>query len=898
MDAKLPPIPPKDDDDDLQDLPQPPPKFAPSSRASPSLPPLTPSAPSSPPQSPAVQPTPSDASKPKKSNPLNDLIDTERSYVDQLTGVIRKVAAAWSRSNLPPTELDTMFRSIESVYKANRSLLAKLKEIGTNPSSPKALGDLLMRWIDDLETPYSNYCAKYSSGFDEWEPVQSNPKLASVLSTFSAATPPPASVLSNPSDPPLWTLDILFLLPKGRLKYYKKLYTRLLKSTAPGRSDHRLLVGAVSKLDRLFDTLEQREKVKVGESSTSPTPKTPPESEDQVVMDMRSLSMRSSGLEPAPRDSAATNSETSSLRDSSTSGGERLSKDTISTSISRGSSATMSMPITELERRLSTQRTLDIFTMNPKAVRLQMVPPSLPFTREMRCSLDIVIRLTPRATGVELVHSRGHIFLLSDLFLICERMTPEERSQQVDGADMWLCYPPLAGKVLRVSEVPGQDTLLQVHIMRKETLILEAESVKARDALIRDFKECTEFASSVGPISKQPPPPLPPLPGSLKPMSAPTTPSDRQDSVSPRASFEPRADQHRSFDGPPAGAPLPIAKDHSLSPRPSVSSSNGSISAGQRLSPGQSLGPGQIIDPGQVYRSTSMASHRSYDSTRSGYDSGPPPMNGPHPMMPGIPPNDVMQRGQQPFNPHPNFPPPNQQPFGRPIGPGMGPISRPPSAPSGQPNGLRKGPSTRSLSSMHDEYRSPPASAPPLPHHPGGYPPSQYNPNFHPGPGYGPNPTLHSPQPRAVLPSAQLDLVRSSTFRSDESSPPNSPINEPSALPSGPVTSIIAATMKCKVFLKQQHAQWKSLGSAKLKVYKQSPTNLKQLVVESEKDKVMISTIILSDGVERVGKTGVAVEVTDQGRRTGIVYMIQLRNETSAGGLFTTLLEGSDRSRG
>jgi len=111
---------------------------------------------------------------------LNDLIDTERSYVDQLTGVIRvcsfpayilpfltyfqKIAAAWSRSNLPPPELDSMFRSIEGVYKANRSLLVvsrsvfivhyshlhrlqKLKEIGTNPSSPKALGDLLMRWV-------------------------------------------------------------------------------------------------------------------------------------------------------------------------------------------------------------------------------------------------------------------------------------------------------------------------------------------------------------------------------------------------------------------------------------------------------------------------------------------------------------------------------------------------------------------------------------------------------------------------------------------------------------------------------------------------------------------------------------------------------------------------------
>jgi len=37
---------------------------------------------------------------------------------------MQKVAASWSRSNLPPPEMDTMFRAIEGVYKANRSLYA------------------------------------------------------------------------------------------------------------------------------------------------------------------------------------------------------------------------------------------------------------------------------------------------------------------------------------------------------------------------------------------------------------------------------------------------------------------------------------------------------------------------------------------------------------------------------------------------------------------------------------------------------------------------------------------------------------------------------------------------------------------------------------------------------
>lgn len=160
--------------------------------------------------------------------------------------------------------------------------------------------------------------------------------------------------------------------------------------------------------------------------------------------------------------------------------------------------------------------------------------------------------------------------------------------------------------------------------------------------------------------------------------------------------------------------------------------------------------------------------------------------------------------------------------------------------------------------------------------------------------------TMGEPQLRPVLPSEQFrapSTVVGSPI--NEPSPPTSPTMNNKPIPSGPVTSSVSAQMKCKVFLKQGHAQWKALGSAKLKLYLQQPTNVKQLVVEAEdKNKsVLISTIVLSDGVERVGKTGVAVELSDNGARTGIVYMIQLRNEQSAVGLYESLLEGSDRAR-
>lgn len=103
--------------------------------------------------------------------------------------------------------------------------------------------------------------------------------------------------------------------------------------------------------------------------------------------------------------------------------------------------------------------------------------------------------------------------------------------------------------------------------------------------------------------------------------------------------------------------------------------------------------------------------------------------------------------------------------------------------------------------------------------------------------------------------------------------------------------------MRCRLYLKQNHAQWKALGNARLKLYHILPDDVKQLVVENDKKPTpLISNIILPDGVERVGKVGVAVELSDNGNRTGIVYMLHLRSEESAFALFGQLLEGSDRT--
>lgn len=152
----------------------------------------------------------------------------------------------------------------------------------------------------------------------------------------------------------------------------------------------------------------------------------------------------------------------------------------------------------------------------------------------------------------------------------------------------------------------------------------------------------------------------------------------------------------------------------------------------------------------------------------------------------------------------------------------------------------------------------------------------------------------HDVSGKFTMPSNLIGDIKSGKNKTDSYSPPQSPELDTKALK--PEKVRLSAQMRCKVFLKHGHQAWKSLGSGGLKLYTESPSNSKQLVVESDKAKsLLISNYVLLDAVERVGKTGLAVEMSDNGKRTGIIYLIQLKSESSAKGLFDELVRNSSR---
>ncbi|GAA5947946.1 hypothetical protein JCM3765_007040 [Sporobolomyces pararoseus] len=879
----------------------------------------------------------------KKANPLEDLIATETLYVEDLGGVIKRVAAAWSRSNFPPPALDTMFRAVEAVYRINKTLLGKLNEIGPNPSSPKALGDLLMRWITDIEPAYSRYGSTLLLDFDSYVPVQSNPKLAPILSSLPWPGTLPSPDQYGLSSPAPVTLDLLFELPVHRIRYYKKLYAKLLRSTQEGRSDHALLVTAnekLAKLEQIADEGRKRSVLGQGEERHIAREQTAVPREEQPSQGSRRMPPRLDlkGLQEERNSGESGRMESpssSSIRSSSATG------------TSTANTSTAALPrdpplrVEELERRLATDKTLDIFSMQPRKCKLQMQPPSLTFQRQLRRACSAVVSFTPASDPAQqrVIHPRAYIILLTDLFLLCEWALPNETPSP--NQDLTLLYPPLAGKHLRVSE-KSDSSELEVSIMGKERLTIRYGGGESE---ARDWKLAMEEAARFGanytaslradstssalprtplsPISTQ----LPQIPRVLSPTTNQTlSPIEAQQS-----SF-PMLENNRSL----SRSPEPVSPNSNYSRQESFNSMGAIAQQPQFTDPRG--GYGQVPSISRPDRSASIARNESPNSfipspsstNFAGDNSSNGGSRGASPLRPDFSSNNSL--------PQPPFSPERQPPYQ--IHPQPGDFGGPGFVAPGGGGNYSSRPSSRtsqnsfgSSSNRTDRSSGYPEPPPPLPKERsynglnisgrGGplYPTSM---RTDPGDSrsvsghsdyLSPHNSVHRSKSAEALrvetpqhyrmPSQALSEERSTSnpafaptvgdrIGGEDDSPPTSPVGTRPA-----EKTAIVADMRCKIFLQQHHSVWKSLGTAKLKLYQSMPSNTKQLVVDSDKSKgkTLISTIVLTDGVERVGKTGVAIELSDQGDRTGIIYMLQMKTEQSATGLFDQLLVGSDRAR-
>ncbi|EGG10635.1 uncharacterized protein MELLADRAFT_115506 [Melampsora larici-populina 98AG31] len=973
-------------------------------------------------------------------NMLFDLLESERAYVADLFVIIKRIAAAYTPQNLPPPHHDHHFRLCESILRFNKGLLNSLLALGPNPDNrdPIQVAHLLAGWAQDLEPIYGRYCSPHgwagAGGWTRDRTSMSNPQLCEILLSIpwpNSLAPPPADIfpgvpyhiddIRTTDNRGLHhaTLTTFFALPFARLVYYRRFYEKALNSYQPGSPEHRLLYDASARLSNLLDAGCRQWKVnpippefQVSPIKTPPTHLSPSNSRGSAP-DTRKAHVRVS-TETTDSLGDGVPSSFVSARDDLSDG----SNPSTSMSSPNGSSEEQAalgrrmieikpgiyvqQAILDLERTLDTSRCLDIFTMAPKPCQLHMAPANLSFSRSIRLAGDASFFFCPKSDPtVQMTTTYGRLVLLTDLLIFCESMTG---SKAPGGADMWLMYPPLAGKHLRISHAEQDERQFQVTIMRKETIFVTVSSRAERDRWMQVLKEAIDHGGSRpgSETSKKASPPK---------LKANTQNLHQKHSAPP--SPAPSISAHHSNSQPvPRGAPRltpassqrhtpiedlsrqpspdnrsPASPAFIISPSPTVGPSSDYVGRGLSALPDvqsndrQHLPARQVSLPEQARHGPRPFPVPQSPPSASSLDQRTVPMGLPmHPTSnrpPRLGSTEKMQGGDFPQRQSPsgeNIPSspvpmnvgmasshargwqltdePRLEPPGsprhdteserRPSNRSLPGLSTKPSPPasvhearSASPRALRKAPSAHSLGHHYPSGGDPryPSNHPPLPGppRPSGPPirldttregillsphaftgmdirrPSSTEPysrdRQYRSPSSMTNNRSQSPSSASILPSQRSSQL--SNPSSAQWSSPNFPAqdddfdddDDDEKARAVPTQSVLAATMRTKVFLKQAHGQWKALGTAKLMVYVQTPGNSKQLVVEKEEKggKTMISTMVLTDGVERVGRTGVAVDLSDNGRRTGIVYMLQLKSEKSAIGLFEQLLEGSDR---
>lgn len=92
----------------------------------------------------------------------------------------------------------------------------------------------------------------------------------------------------------------------------------------------------------------------------------------------------------------------------------------------------------------------------------------------------------------------------------------------------------------------------------------------------------------------------------------------------------------------------------------------------------------------------------------------------------------------------------------------------------------------------------------------------------------------------------------------------------------------LAMQCKCKLYVQSTTSKWSSFGSVSMKVSQQYTTKKMHIAMETQKGKQLVSAMVQSNNVERLSAKRVSFMMVDEVEKNSVVYMIQVREETTA----------------
>ncbi|KAJ2962037.1 hypothetical protein NQZ79_g2800 [Umbelopsis isabellina] len=341
-------------------------------------------------------------------NPLKDLIETEKEYLDTLKILTNQIAPIWSNDQRS-TDFTELLRHSHDIFKINKRFCARLVKISASPQGIRELGDTLMHWVNEMEAPYANYSRSFINNLNDRQDIVGRPALKTVLQALS--TQHSYEI----------TMESLINAPIQRLLYYKILYSRLLETTEPGRSDHQLLAQANKRIDTIM--LMAKKNNTHTHVMTSPS-----------LHHVLSPPARQRSLPNAPPP--------------------------IQTSFSspynpiQGNAAHAA--IMELERKIDSSTAVDVFSREPK---LSTAPRSIVIEDDF-----VLFPATGNAPPISV-----HVILLTDVLIITKSLTNDEVTRAARAGSQYvysLVFPPLAIKHVQFRQLmPERESIGEFYLL-------------------------------------------------------------------------------------------------------------------------------------------------------------------------------------------------------------------------------------------------------------------------------------------------------------------------------------------------------------------------------------------------------------------------------------------------
>ncbi|CAG8587860.1 20132_t:CDS:2, partial [Racocetra fulgida] len=160
--------------------------------------------------------------------------------------------------------------------------------------------------------------------------------------------------------------------------------------------------------------------------------------------------------------------------------------------------------LTELEFCLDTTKTVDFITLKKKQVKIDLLPPRLPFSRELILDADLtIVNEDYESNSSPNNFVRAHLFLLTDLLLICQKLSPEEKENNFI-KEFNLLHPPFSGRYLSINDnYDGKEESIRLNFMQKKDLVILTKNREQKEMWLQELGKMINF--TIQAASSRPP---------------------------------------------------------------------------------------------------------------------------------------------------------------------------------------------------------------------------------------------------------------------------------------------------------------------------------------------------------------------------------------------------------